>query len=245
MAQHTRTDQTVTQPRAKLLDLSLTQLIGGSLAAATAAALGSRLGVVGTIAGAAVGSVVTAIAASLYTNSMARAHRVIVTTWRPGRATAPVGAVDVRVSDPPAARREGRMKRLPTPRRSLASAAAVFVVAVAFLAGFQLSTGNPVTGTNVGTRQQAVPSTGDAVAVPPVGEAPAGHAGVAIEPARPTTGADATSEPGPTQAATATPTHTATVAPISPEPSVSAVNPAATSPGPQTPAAPVTPVPTG
>ena len=52
------------RPRAKLLDLSLTQLLGGSMAAATAAALGSRLGVVGTIAGAAVLSVVSAIAAT-------------------------------------------------------------------------------------------------------------------------------------------------------------------------------------
>ena len=42
------------EPRSKLFDLSLTQLLGGSMAAATAAALGSRLGVVGTIAGAAV-----------------------------------------------------------------------------------------------------------------------------------------------------------------------------------------------
>ena len=39
-----------TRARAKLLDLSLTQLLGGSMAAATAAALGSRLGVVGNSA---------------------------------------------------------------------------------------------------------------------------------------------------------------------------------------------------
>ena len=48
------------------------------MAAATAAALGSRLGVVGTIAGAAVLSVVSAIAASLYTTSMARAKDAVV-----------------------------------------------------------------------------------------------------------------------------------------------------------------------
>ena len=72
------------------------------MAAATAAALGSRLGVVGTIAGAAVLSVISAIAASLYTGSMARARDVVVlvrtrrgdvetipTPWwrRPDRAT--------------------------------------------------------------------------------------------------------------------------------------------------------------
>ena len=65
MTHQTTPDQTSTTTRAKVLDLSLTQLLGGSAAAATAAA-GSRLGVVGTIAGAAVLSLVSAIAASLY-----------------------------------------------------------------------------------------------------------------------------------------------------------------------------------
>ncbi|PRZ42748.1 hypothetical protein CLV47_10494 [Antricoccus suffuscus] len=55
---------------AKKFDLSLTQVIGGSLAAATAAALGSQLGVAGTIIGAAVISVISAVAASLYTTSL-------------------------------------------------------------------------------------------------------------------------------------------------------------------------------
>jgi len=54
------------------LDLSLAQVAGGSLAAATAAALSSGLGVAGTIAGAAVISVVTAVAGALYTQSLRR-----------------------------------------------------------------------------------------------------------------------------------------------------------------------------
>lgn len=70
---------TESDDRARLLDLSFTQLAGGSLAAATAAFLGSRLGFAGTIAGAAIGSVSSAVAASLYTSSMQRARDVIRT----------------------------------------------------------------------------------------------------------------------------------------------------------------------
>lgn len=63
--------------RKPFLDLSATQLIGGSLAAATAAALGSRLGVVGTIVGAALVSVVSAVAGALYTQSLRRTQELI------------------------------------------------------------------------------------------------------------------------------------------------------------------------
>jgi hypothetical protein len=243
MTEHTRADQTLTEPRAKLLDLSLSQLIGGSLAAATAAALGSRLGVVGTIVGAAVGSVVTAIAASLYTTSMTRAHRAIVTTWRPARAVASVEAMDVSARDRPASRRDDvRGERLPRARRALASAAAVFVVAAAFLAGFQIATGTPVTGTDVGTRQEAAPPAGEPAAVPPVGEAAAGDSNATTEPTPPTAGPDATSEPAPTQTATPAPTQSTTPPPKPTEPGT---EPPATSPGPQTPTTPATPVPSG
>jgi hypothetical protein len=68
------TDETNRKP---FLDLSVTQLIGGSLAAATAAALGSRLGVVGTIVGAALVSVVSAVAGALYTQSLRRTQELI------------------------------------------------------------------------------------------------------------------------------------------------------------------------
>lgn len=139
------------EPRSRLFDLSLTQLLGGSMAAATAAALGSRLGVVGTIAGAAVLSVVSAIAGALYTNSMARAREVVVLVrsrrdialGRPGLAL-------------PARARQGwsRPDRA-TARRALATTGAVFALAAAFLAGLQLATGAPVTGTNLGGRTAA------------------------------------------------------------------------------------------
>ena len=139
------------EPRAKLFDLSVTQLLGGSMAAATAAALGSRLGVVGTIAGAAVLSVVSAIAGSLYTNSMSRARDVVllVRSRRDLPSGRPVVAIPARM------RRGWSGPDRATRRRTLATAGAVFALAAAFLAGLQLATGAPVTGTDLGGRTAA------------------------------------------------------------------------------------------
>jgi hypothetical protein len=49
------------------LGLSVTQIVGGALAAMTAAALGSQLSVAGTVVGAALASIIAAVAGSLYT----------------------------------------------------------------------------------------------------------------------------------------------------------------------------------
>ena len=135
------------RPRAKLLDLSLTQLLGGSMAAATAAALGSRLGVVGTIAGAAVLSIISATAASLYTNSMARAREAVVLV----RSRRGPDGVDVEVVRETWWRRPDRA----TARRVLVTTGAVFAIAAAFLSGLQLATGARVTGTDLGGRSSA------------------------------------------------------------------------------------------
>lgn len=202
-------DQPDTEPRAKLLDLSLTQLIGGSLAAMTAAALGSRLGVVGTLAGAAVGSVVTAIAASLYTNSMARAHRAIVTTWRPGEAAPRL----VAVSELPATRtvpHDSAARARATPRRrivrgTLVSATAVFLLAAAFLGGLQLATGTSVTGTDLGTRQEAARPADQPGAGQPAGQEPVDEVGATVEPAPTTTIPEPTLGPSPTETGTPAP----------------------------------------
>jgi hypothetical protein len=153
MTDSTSTTDPTSDPRtrAKLLDLSLTQLVGGSLAAATAAALGSRLGLVGTIAGASVGSVITAVAANLYTNSMSRARDAVVLARAVSRGTSttPGGPW-------------WRAPQGPTVRRTAFTAAAVFALAGAVVTGLQLTTGVPVTGTHLGPRSAA-----------PVVEAPA------------------------------------------------------------------------
>ncbi|GAA2748277.1 hypothetical protein GCM10009868_40680 [Terrabacter aerolatus] len=203
------------RPRAKLLDLSVTQLIGGSMAAATAAALGSRLGVVGTIAGAAVLSVVSATAASLYTNSMARAKEaVVLVRSRRGVDGAEVAVVTERRW------RGWRRPDRPTTRRVLATTAAVFAIAAAFVTGVQLTTGAQVTGTNLGGRTAAgavvdspVASRADAAqqgsraGVAPV---PQGSAAAPSTPATttPATGAGATAAPSSAASSAPAPTGT-------------------------------------
>jgi hypothetical protein len=59
------------------VSFSLPQLIGGALAAATAAAVGSTLGVAGTILGAAVASVVGGVGGTLYSAGIDRTHRKV------------------------------------------------------------------------------------------------------------------------------------------------------------------------
>lgn len=127
-------------PRTTLFDLSLTQLIGGALAAATTAAVGSRLGVLGTIAGAALGSFVSAVAASLYINSLTRARSALTAV----RSMQGPSRLARRPPSRPLDRRNTR--------RLLATSGAVFAMAAAFLFGIQLASGTNVTGTDVGTR---------------------------------------------------------------------------------------------
>ena len=172
--------------RSRLLDLSVTQILGGSMAAATAAFLGSRLGLLGTITGAAIGSVVTAVAGNLYTNSMARAREAVVLARAYNR-----GAVESR---------RPHWWRLPDragSRRLLATAGVLFAVAAAFLTGVQLTTGAQVTGTTIG-RSAAAPAV----------DAPSGSDASGVSRS---SGTDA-SRVGtkPTSAATGTPTPAAT-----------------------------------
>jgi hypothetical protein len=59
------------------VSFSMPQIAGGALAAATAAAIGSQLGVAGTIFGAAVASIVGGIAGTLYSAGIDRTHRKV------------------------------------------------------------------------------------------------------------------------------------------------------------------------
>jgi hypothetical protein len=77
------TDQTnnrmpeIEQERKSWLDLSPIQVMGGALAAMTAAGLGSRFSVEGTVLGAAVASVIAAVAGALYTASLRRTGEAV------------------------------------------------------------------------------------------------------------------------------------------------------------------------
>jgi hypothetical protein len=117
-------------PDAPKIDLSLTQVLGGSLAAATAAALGSRLGVVGTITGAALVSVVASVAGAVYTTSLRR------TKYQMARALGTVSGG--RVHSP--------QQRRPRVRMVLVGAAAVFAVTATGVTGVELLTGTSFNG---------------------------------------------------------------------------------------------------
>ena len=71
---------------ARTIDLSVPQIIGGSVAAATATALSTRLGLVGTIVGAAFVSAISAVVAASIADWLHRAGDLTVrrrpTRWR-------------------------------------------------------------------------------------------------------------------------------------------------------------------
>ncbi|WP_374969669.1 hypothetical protein [Terrabacter sp. BE26] len=207
-------------PRKKLLDLSLNQLLAGSMAAATAAALGSRLGVAGTITGAAVLSIVSAIAANVYTNSMARARDAVVVVRSRRLADGRVVQVATeKVATPRDDAREGSWRQRldkATVRRLLLMAGAVFAIAAVVITVLQLTTGAQVTGTDIGTRTSVsnVPSPGS----PHGGRVPthSGQTPVTTPPtSEPATGPTTTSQP-----ATTPDTPLGTTGPDTPAPSV-------------------------
>ena len=146
-------------PAPKKTDLSLTQVLGGALAAMTAAYLGSRLSVAGTVLGAAVASVVAAVAGSLYTASLRRTRERVRTVWqgRVGDSTVPASVEATGSRDPgwsteapaqPSAPVVGR----PAPRsrpqwQTVAwSALAAFLLAAVALTGLELATGQSLSG---------------------------------------------------------------------------------------------------
>ncbi|MGI8692422.1 MAG: hypothetical protein ACR2JK_05910 [Geodermatophilaceae bacterium] len=172
--------------RRPLLDLSLTQIAGGSLAAASGAGLASTLGVAGTLVGAVTISVVTAVGGAFYTQSLRRTRERVragtqaalrrATATTPATTPAPVGPV--------------RATRSVLQPRSLAvGAAAVFGLAIAGITGYELATGAPISGGSGGTTLGEVTGNGPAAAdTPPAERIPSS------DPDQPT---DGTSESAP------------------------------------------------
>ena len=151
------------------LDLSVTQIIGGALAAMTAAALGSQLSAAGTLVGAALASIVAAVAGALYTASIRRTREKVKTvfyTGQPNEVDEPT-VIDI-VADS-----EGhitgqrshlvepepeRGPRRPRPKlnwkRVVVAALAIFGIAGVSLTAFELVTGNALSGGDGTTFQQ-------------------------------------------------------------------------------------------
>ena len=137
------------QPDKPKFDLSVAQVAGGALAAMTAAFLGSRLSVAGTVVGAALASIVAAVAGNVYTASLRTTHEKVRTVFK-GRVAgsdmpaevaeiAPASATPVHPSSIPSRRRL-------SVRSMLLGALAAFALAAAALTGIELATGQALSG---------------------------------------------------------------------------------------------------
>jgi hypothetical protein len=116
------------------LELSIVQLLAGTLAAVTAAVVASRLGLAGTYIGTAVGSIVATVGGALYTLSIRRTHASLQ-RLRPHDPTSAEHGIDV--SDSPGAGRPSGAEsawwhlHLPSNWKVIAgSAATVFILAM-------------------------------------------------------------------------------------------------------------------
>jgi hypothetical protein len=152
------------QKKKSLLDLSLAQVLGGALAAMTAAALGSRLSVVGTVVGAALASVIAAVSGALYTASLRRTRETVRAVIG-GRSTAgapipsraglpqPVTGVSAVAADPGLQSAASTQDRSASSSRlralvvtSLVGAMATFALAAGALTMYEALSGHAMSG---------------------------------------------------------------------------------------------------
>lgn len=203
--------------KARKVDLSPTQIVGGALAAMTAAALGSRLGVAGTVVGAAAASVVAGVASALYTASLSHASQRVKTVWTSKSAGADEvpTAIDVvptpepEHSAPPRALAAGAPRRMQARKKvqwkgMVAGALAAFAVAAVGLTGVELVSGAALSGGQGTTIEQVTkhnqpapskpdqPATGDTESESP-SQSPTPDNSQDIEPA-PTASDEPTTE---------------------------------------------------
>jgi hypothetical protein len=156
------------QSKAKGLDLSPTQIVGGALAAMTAAALGSRLSVAGTIVGAALASIIAAVAGSLYTASLRRTHDKVKTVFWTGQPNEVEEPTVMEILEDREGHVADQRSHLVAPepvdsspdrrklnwKRVLVAALAAFGIAAVSLTVFELATGNAISGGEGTTIQQ-------------------------------------------------------------------------------------------
>jgi len=152
------------------LDLSVTQIVGGALAAMTAAALGSQLSVAGTVVSAALASIIAAIAGSLYTASLRHTRDKVKTvfwTGQPNEVEEPTVMEILPDSEGHIAGQRSHLlepetRRDPSPdrgpklswKRVAVAALAIFGIAAVSLTTFELVTGHALSGGQGTTIQQ-------------------------------------------------------------------------------------------
>jgi len=155
--QQSETDK---QDKPRKFELSLSQVLGGALAAMTAAAIGSRLGSAGTVIGAAAASVVAAVSGAVYTASVRHTKEKVRTVWpvrwkingpatvqlvsdrpEPNAAAAPAQ----QLTRPQRSRNERRGLRLPW-KSAVVGALLAFGIAAAVITGLELVSGHALSG---------------------------------------------------------------------------------------------------
>ncbi|MQA82147.1 MAG: hypothetical protein GEV10_27370 [Streptosporangiales bacterium] len=135
------------------MELSATQVVGGALAAASAAVAASVFGVYGTIIGAVVVSIVTSVGGAIYTHSFRRGREAITKvrvnrTERfaatPGGSTKDTPAADDTTSVP--ATRTGWRTRLAgiNPRTVAITAACVLAISLGAITGIEAMIDKPI-----------------------------------------------------------------------------------------------------
>ena len=205
-----------------VLGLSVPQVLGGALAAATSALAASFLGVAGTLVGAVVGSVVATIGAAVYAHSLRKAAtqlRVIRPAIRPVAALASQDSLE---ADPVAGDGNDQvgvgprlpLRTVPARRRWLRLSVGVGLGVVLALAGItaaELIIGHPVSGstksgTTIGQAVGSAPRQGSPGTVAsPTSPTKAGSATATATASRPATATgSATSRPAGTATAPAT-----------------------------------------
>lgn len=163
-------------PKKRNFEFSVTQIVGGALAAMTAAALGSQLSAAGTIVGAALASVIAAVAGSLYTASLRRTRDKVKTvfwTGEPNEVKEPTVMEIIPDSEGHiAGQRSHLVAREPDPnqkpqgpklnwKRVLVVALVTFGIAAVALTTFEVITGQALSGGKGTTFQQVSEGTSD------------------------------------------------------------------------------------
>jgi hypothetical protein len=153
------------------LDLSVAQIVGGALAAMTAAALGSQLSVAGTVVGAALASIIAAVASSLYTTSLRRTGDKVKTVFSTGQPNEVEEPTVIEIIPDSHGHIAGQRSHLlapepsgsPSPgrrgpklnwKRIAVAALAAFGIAAASLTAVELATGHALSGGDGTTIQQ-------------------------------------------------------------------------------------------
>jgi hypothetical protein len=155
---------------------SVTQIVGGALAAMTAAALGSQLSAAGTIVGAALASVVAAVAGSLYTASLRRTRDKVKTVFLTGEPNEVQEPTVMEIIPDSEGHIAGQRSHLVAPepdpnqkpqrsklnwKRVLVVALVTFGIAAVALTTFEVVTGQALSGGKGTTFQQVSEGTSD------------------------------------------------------------------------------------